>query len=64
MARAMFSKRAAAGVPGPRMPAPWRAVWTSWAVDQALAIIACTRRRSVMRLYACRTASERRLIAH
>jgi Tat protein translocase TatC len=38
--RAMFSRRAAAGVWGPRMTAPWRAVSTSWSLDRALAIVA------------------------
>ncbi len=38
--RAMFSRRAAAGVRGPRMATPWRAVSASWSLDRALAIVA------------------------
>ncbi|MGC0410340.1 hypothetical protein RKD32_003207 [Streptomyces sp. SAI-195] len=37
--RAMFSRRTAAGVRGPRTPTPCRAVSTRWAVERALAII-------------------------
>jgi hypothetical protein len=32
--RAMFSRRTAAGVSGPRMPTPCRAVRASWAWDR------------------------------
>jgi hypothetical protein len=38
--RAMFSRRAAAGVWEPRMATPCRAVSTSRSLDRALAIVA------------------------
>jgi hypothetical protein len=38
--RAMFSRRAAAGVSEPRTPTPCRAVSMTWALDRALATIA------------------------
>jgi hypothetical protein len=42
--QAMFSRRVAAGVWGPRMATPWRAVSTSWSLDRALAIVAWSSR--------------------
>jgi hypothetical protein len=37
--RAMFSRRAAAGLSRPRMPTPCRAISATWAVPRALAIV-------------------------
>jgi len=40
MKRAMFSRRAPAGVPAPRTRTPCRAVSANWALERALLIIA------------------------